>query len=237
MAKISVIMTVYNGENFLEEAIRSILEQTFAEFEFIIVDDGSTDRSAELIKKYTDRRIRFFPLAHVGRAAALNYAVAQAASPFVAIMEADDIALPDPLQTQFDVLINDEKIDVVSSSYIMIDEQGNLIREKHLPVTHEAIVDLMPVQCSLCFPTALIRKSILEQAGLFEEKWVPAEDYNLWIRILDHARFHNISRSLVKHRISSASLSSRFKNIQAQNSYGMGMHYLEEKYQQHKEMN
>jgi glycosyltransferase involved in cell wall biosynthesis len=72
MAKISVVMTVYNGEKFLEEAIRSILEQTFGEFEFIIVDDGSTDRSVELIRKHTDGRIRFFPLAHVGRAAALN---------------------------------------------------------------------------------------------------------------------------------------------------------------------
>ncbi len=230
MAKISVVMTVYNGEKFLDEAIRSILEQTFAEFEFIIVDDGSTDRSAELIKKYTDRRTRFFPLTHVGRAAALNYAVSQTASPFIAIMDADDVALPHRLQTQFDAMMNDERIDVVSSSYMMIDEQGNLIREKHLPVTHEEIVDLMPVQCSMCFPAAFIRKSILQRAGLFEEKWVPAEDYNLWIKILDHARFHNISKSLVKHRITSTSLSSRFKNVQARNSYGMGMRYLEEKY-------
>ena len=164
IAKISVVMTVYNGEKFLEEAIRSILEQTFAEFEFVIVDDGSTDRSVELIKRYNDKRIRFFPVAHVGRAAALNYAISQAASPFIAIMDADDIALSDRLQRQFDAMMNDERIDVVSSSYIMIDEEGNPIREKHLPVKHKAIVDLMPVQCSMCFPSTLIRKSILQES-------------------------------------------------------------------------
>ena len=228
--KISVVMTVYNGEKFLAEAIQSILEQTFAEFEFIIVDDGSTDRSVELIKKYADRRTRFFPLEHVGRAAALNYAVSQTASPFIAIMDADDIAFPYRLQTQFNAMMNDERIDVVSSSYIMIDEQGSLIREKHLPVTHEAIVDLMPVQCSMCFPAALIRRSVILQAGMFDEKLDAAIDYNLWLRILDRAKFHNISDSLVKYRISRTSISSRFRNVQFGHTYEMGMHYLEEKY-------
>jgi glycosyltransferase involved in cell wall biosynthesis len=230
MAKISVVMTVYNGEKFLEEAIRSILEQTFGEFEFIIVDDGSTDRSVELIRKHTDGRIRFFPLAHVGRAAALNYAVSQTASPFIAIMDADDIALPHRLQTQFDAMMNDERIDVVSSSYMMIDEQGNPIREKHLPVTHEAIVELMPVQCSMCFPAAFIRKSILQKAGMFDEKSVIGEDYDLWLRILDWAKFYNISSSLIRYRISGASTSGKFKNLQLRHSYEKGICCLEEKY-------
>jgi glycosyltransferase involved in cell wall biosynthesis len=230
MAKMSVVMTVYNGGKFLDEAIRSILEQTFDDFEFIIVDDGSTDRSPELIKKYTDRRIRFFPLAHAGRAAALNYAVSQTASPFIAIMDADDIALPHRLQTQFDAMMNDERIDVVSSSYIMIDEQGNLIREKHLPTSHDAIVDLMPVQCSMCFPSALIRKSMLQQAGVFDVKSVIGEDYDLWLRILDRAKFYNVSRSLIKYRISNTSTSVKFRKLQLRHSYEKGIHYLEEKY-------
>src|SRR5208283_1738877 len=140
MAKMSVAMTVYNGEKFLEEAVRSILDQTLDDFEFIIVDDGSTDRSVELIKKHTDRRIRLFPLAHVGRAAALNYAIAQTTAPFIAIMDADDIAYPYRLQMQYDAIVHDQTIDVVSSSYQMVDEKGNLIREKHLPPSHEAIV-------------------------------------------------------------------------------------------------
>ncbi len=230
MAKISVVMTVYNGEKYLEEAIQSILGQTFVEFEFIIVDDGSTDRSPELIKKYTDRRIRFFILAHLGRAAALNYAIAQTVAPFVAVMDADDIASPHRLQMQYDVIVNDQTIDVVSSSYQMIDEQGDLVREKHLPTSHEAIVELMPVQCSMCFPAALIRRSVILQAGMFDEKLVAAIDYDLWLRILDRARFHNLPNSVIKFRISRTSLSSKFKNVQLRYTYDMGMRYLEEKY-------
>ncbi len=229
-AKISVVMTVFNAEKYLDESIRSIIEQTFAEFEFIIIDDGSTDRSAEVIREFADKRIRFFPLEHIGRAAALNYAIAQATAPFVAIMDADDIALPYRLQMEYGALVLDQRIDVVSSSYQIIDEQGNPVREKHLPASHEAIIELMPVQCSMCFPAALIRKSILSKFGMFNEKLVAAIDYDLWLRILDYARFHNISNSLIRLRISDTSISSRFRNVQMQQSYEMGMHYLEEKY-------
>ena len=171
-----------------------------------------------------------FPLAHVGRAAALNYAIAQTAAPFVAIMDADDIAYPHRLQMQYDAIVHDQTIDVVSGSYQMVDEQGNLIREKHLPTLHEAIVELMPVQCSMCFPAALIRKSVILQAGMFDEKLVAAIDYDLWLRILDRAKFYNLPNSLIKFRISRTSLSSKFRNVQLQHTYEMGMHYLEEKY-------
>ncbi len=228
--KISVLMTVYNAEKYLDEAIRSVLEQTFLEFEFIIVDDGSSDRSAEMVKRYADRRIRFFPLEHLGRAAALNYAVAQSAAPLIAVMDADDIAYPHRLQLEYDAIVHDQAIDAVSSSYQMIDDRGNLIREKHLPMSHEAIVDLMPVQCSMCFPSALIRKSVLQQAGMFNEKLAAAIDYDLWLRILDRGMFRNLSDSLIKRRISRTSISSRFRNVQMQQSYEMGMHYLKEKY-------
>ena len=217
-------------KNFWIRRYEVFLEQTFAEFEFIIVDDGSTDQSAAIIKRYTDPRIRFFPLAHVGRATVLNYAVAQAIAPFIAIMDADDIAYPHRLELEHDAVVNDQTIDVVGSSYEMIDEGGLPIREKHLPTSHEAIADLMPVQCSVCFPSSLIRKSVLVQAGLFDDKSVIGEDYDLWLRILDRAKFYNVSRSLIQYRVSGNSTSVKFRNLQLRHSYEKGISYLEEKY-------
>ena len=227
--KMSVVMTVYNGEAFLTEAVRSILEQSFQDYEFVIVDDGSTDRSAEIIRNHRDERIRFFPLNHIGRAAALNYAIAQTTSPLVAIMDADDIALPQRLQVEFDVLSKDDAIDVVSSSYIIINAQGKVIREKYLPVTHQAIVDLMPVQCSMCFPASVIRKRIILNAGMFDERSTVSEDYEFWLKILGRAKFSNVPMSLIKYRVSQNSTSVKFKKSQFQRSYQLGSQYLEER--------
>jgi glycosyltransferase involved in cell wall biosynthesis len=228
--EISVVMTVFNGEKFLREAVQSILDQTFSEFEFIIVDDGSTDRSAEYMRSFSDRRIRFFPFDHVGRAAALNYGLAQATAPLVAFADADDIASPHRLQLEYDALQNNAEVDAVGSWYQIIDEQGGLMREKRLPTSHKEITELMPVQCSVCFPAALVRKETIVQAGSFNEKLTAAIDYDFWLRILDTARFMNLPMSLIKFRISPQSISGRLKTTQKQQGYAMGMDYLQKKY-------
>ncbi len=145
-------------------------------------------------------------------------------------MDADDVALPDRLFLQNRAVTEDTTIDAISSSYQLIDERGDVIREKRLPTTHEEIAELMPVQCSMCFPSTLIRKSVLVQAGMFDEKLVAAVDYDLWLKILDHAKFRNISNSLLKYRISSTSISQRLKNVQSRQAYEMGVCYLKEKY-------
>jgi len=225
-------MTVFNAGTFLREAVQSILDQTFSEFDFIIADDGSTDRSREYLTNLADPRIRFFPLGHVGRAAALNFAVFHTSAPLVAFADADDVASPHRLQLQYDALQNDPAIDAVSSWYQMIDEEGNLIGEKRLPTSHEEIVQLMPVQCSMCFPAALIRKEIVVQAGPFDEKLSAAIDYDFWLRILDLARFANLPMSLMKFRISPQSISGRFKTAQGQQAYDLGKNYLRKKFEE-----
>ncbi len=169
-------------------------------------------------------------MTHAGRAAALNFAVSQSAAPFIAIMDADDVSSPDRLELEYREVVKDQSVDVVGSSYRMIDEKGRVIREKHLPESHAAIADLMMVQCAVCFPSALIRKSILQEAGMFDEKLVAGIDYDFWLRILDRAKFRNISQSLVKYRASRTSISNRFRNVQAQNSYERALRYLENKY-------
>ena len=88
----------------------------------------------------------------------------------------------------------------------------------------------MPVQCSMCFPAAVIRKNILVQAGMFDEKLVAAVDYDLWLKILHNAKFHNIPINLIKYRISSNSISSRLKDVQSRYTYEIGVRYLKEKY-------
>ncbi|MGA7160096.1 MAG: glycosyltransferase [Bacteroidota bacterium] len=227
---LSVIMTVYDQADYVGEAVESIIRQTYREFDFIIIDDGSDDQSLAKIQKYDDPRIRIFSRDHQGRGSALNFALAQTNATWVAFIDADDIALPDRLLLQTRALAEDEAIDAISGWYQLVDERGNIIREKRLPSKHEEIVELMPVQCSMCFPAAIIRKNILVQAGMFDEKLVAAVDYDLWLKILDNAKFHNIPINLIKYRISSNSISSRLKDVQSRYAYEIGVRYLKEKY-------
>ncbi|HTR80097.1 MAG TPA: glycosyltransferase [Bacteroidota bacterium] len=228
---LSVIMTVYNQADHVGEAIDSILRQTYKDFDFIIVDDGSEDTTLSEIRKHPDPRMRIFNRSHAGRGSALNFALSQTTASWIAFMDSDDIASSDRLLRQRQAIVDDPTITAISSSYLLVDSSGQLVREKHLPTTHEEIVHWMPVQCSMCFPAAMIRREILEKAGPFNEELIAAVDYDLWLKILDVAKFSNISDGLIKKRSPSTSISVKFKEAQLRNTYEMAKRYLEQQYQ------
>ena len=198
---ISVVMTVYNCERYIEESIRSILAQTMADFEFIIVDDGSTDCTKELIVKYNDPRIKFYPLEHVGRACALNYAVEKAQGTYVIFMDADDIALPERIEKQYLRLQQNPEIGVVSGWYQLIDAQDKkLYTLRKLPERHTDIEYEMTKQCSMCFPATMMRSHFISQVGGFNEQLKSAIDYDLFVRILPVCGFSNMQELMLYHK-------------------------------------
>jgi len=124
--KISVIMSVYNGEKHLPRAIDSVLEQTFEDFEFIIVNDGSTDNTPKILGSYSDKRIYVINQENMGLTRSLNEAIELPRGAYIARMDADDISLPDRLLYQVDFLDGNEDVCLLSSSYYVIDESGTV---------------------------------------------------------------------------------------------------------------
>lgn len=205
--KLSVVMPVFNCERFVGQAIESILNQHFTDFEFIIIDDGSTDRTREIIGSYHDERIKLIKNGrNLGTTKTLNIGVLQANGDFIARMDADDISLPERFQLQYDFLTHHQDIAVAGSWYEEIDESGKHVRFFRLPT------DASEIKCYLVspgdlgyycvsHPTVIMRRKVLMQIGSYDEG-SRAQDYELWTRVLRKYRIANIGRFLVKHRVS-----------------------------------
>lgn len=228
MSNVSIVMTVYNAERYIVEAIRSILDQTMSDFEFIIVNDGSTDRTKEIIATFDDPRIQFYSLDHIGRARALNYAVGKAQSPYIAFMDADDISVQERIEKQYHYLQQNPEIGLVSGWFALIDSSGmemNILRK--LPAVHEEIEYEMTSHCSMCFPAAMMRRTLIIRVDGFNEQLNSAIDYDLFIRILPLSKISNLQELLFYHRIHHSRITSRQHSEQLANTFNIAKSYLE----------
>lgn len=208
--KISVVMTVYNAVLYLKEAVESILNQTFKDFEFIIVDNNSHDGSREIVASYRDDRIIFIEnKENLGQTKALNRGIHQARSPYIARMDADDIAYPHRLQKQFDFLEHNPSIAVVGSWRLDINKEGRALKIYKVPA------DPFLMRCYLCcsgdlsvwcvnHAGVMIRKAVLEEVGFYNEAKSMSgypQDYELWMKIIRRYGIGNIAEPLFKYRI------------------------------------
>ncbi|WP_020405752.1 glycosyltransferase family 2 protein [Hahella ganghwensis] len=209
--KISVVMPVYNGENFLNDAIESILNQTFTEFEFIIVNDGSIDRSLEIIESYSKNDNRIVVISryeNMGLLYSLNEALDRAKGEFIARMDADDISLPTRLEKQL-LYLEQNELDICGCHYYLINDRGDYIDAALVPVVGESF----PVYLSYTTPFAhgavMFRSSLLaEEIKYGCRGYKSAEDYALWSEL--YARnyaFGNVNEFLFLYRDISSSLS------------------------------
>ena len=202
--QISVVMPVYNGEHYLAGAIDSILAQTFADFEFIIVDDGSADGSAAIIREYArrDARIRSLRMdSNQGISNALNQGIAAARGEFIARMDSDDVSLPQRFQTQLDYLRAHPDVGVLGSAMQTVDE--NLAHQAvwKYPVPHSMIVYRMLTNSSgFGHPSTMTRRSLLSDVGGYKAAPGGAEDLDLWMRLASRTRFANLPDTLLLYR-------------------------------------
>jgi len=203
MPKVSVVMSVYNGEEYLKDSISSILSQDFTDFDFIIINDGSTDNSLEVIKSFNDQRIKLISRENRGLIYSLNEAISCSDSEYIARMDADDISLPNRLSRQIEVLKNLE-IDLLGSWAIKINEKNEEIGTmSYPPASHKEIKIFFIKHNPFIHSSVMIRRSVLNSVGLYNQKYKHAEDYELWGRVLCKFKGSNIQENLIKYRINS----------------------------------
>lgn len=197
----SIVLCTYNSEAYLDECIQSLLQQTFADFELIIVDDGSRDGSLPYLKSLTDPRIRLIPLeTNHGLIFARNRGFDESIGRYIAIMDADDIAHPRRLEEQLKVLDSGD-IDVCGSFHISLDSVSGKRRTRRSATSDSDIRALLTIYCPLCNPSTTVRTDVLRRHR-YNAAYPHAEDYGLWCGIAAHGgKFRNIERPLLTYRL------------------------------------
>jgi glycosyltransferase involved in cell wall biosynthesis len=220
-------MTVYNASLYVEASIRSILQQTFPDFELIIIDDGSTDGSRIILESIHDARIKLYYHEHHGRAHALNEGLKHVHTPFVAFMDADDVAVPERIEKQYLCLQQNLGIGVVSGWYTLIDSSGmemNMLRK--VPANHKEIEYEMTIHSSMCFPATMLRRELFDVIGGYNETCQSAIDYEFFLRLLPVTNFYNLQKILLYYRIHINAISTGRKNEQRINTLNLANEYL-----------
>jgi glycosyltransferase involved in cell wall biosynthesis len=203
---VSVIMSVYNAGSYLSQAIDSILSQTYKNFEFIIVDDGSTDDSYATINKYSDKRLKVFHNKNQGLQKSLNFGISKATGKYVARMDQDDVSAPQRIEKQVRLLEKNSQIAILGTSFSLIDERGKLINHSyHLDRPEDLKLEFF-TRNPFGHGTVMLRKSILEDVGAYDEK-EQVEDYELWYRILKKHDGMSLAEELYSWRVLPSSMS------------------------------
>lgn len=202
--KISVLMPTYNTEKYLKEAIESILNQTFTDFELLVIDDCSKDNTRNIVLSYNDKRIRLIDGLQKGLAAALNFGIKIAKGEYVARMDADDIALPERFSKQVEFLDAHKDISVLGTWQERFGVRTGIHQTK---ANHEDIKAKLLFGCDMCHSTIMLRRSDLLKYDLFYNEQSPQEDFELWIRAIKKVKFANIPEVLSRYRTTADSIS------------------------------
>jgi glycosyltransferase involved in cell wall biosynthesis len=187
MASISVVTPCYNAEHFIGQTIRSVLDQTYQDFEIIVVDDGSTDGSPQIVQGFSDARIRLLAQSNGGPAKARNTGVRAATGEFLAFLDADDLALPHRFASQLAILQADPHLSVVGSGYVWIDENGAPLPWPHHSWQHAPDLNDIAswlIDCPFVPSATMLRRQAWEDVGGFDEDLVGPEDWNFWMRLV-----------------------------------------------------
>lgn len=209
---VSVVMAVYNSERYLAQAVESILQQTFTDFELVIIDDGSTDRSLKILQRYAakDDRIRLISRGNRGIPQTRNELLANARGEFVAIMDSDDVAIADRLARQVDYLRAHPEVVCVGGAQDWIDEAGRLLLWHQEPETDSEIQQRMLMgQTCINNPSAMMRRAALMQVGGYDESMSQAEDLDLFLKLGELGKLANLPETVLQYRQHRHSISER----------------------------
>jgi hypothetical protein len=221
---VSVVMVVCDVERFLGEAIESILAQTYRDFEFVIVDFGSSDKSKEIISSYAvrDCGIKFHEIAQCGLAEARHQACLLAQGRYIAIMDADDICVPERLECQVEYLDGHSQVGIVGGQVELIDASGAslansvLLSEVKLerPVENSELQTALLSYCPFWQDAVMMRREAFNKVGGYRAVFVQGEDYDLWMRIAEHFEVANLKQVVFKYRMHPHQVSVRKRKQQ-----------------------
>jgi glycosyltransferase involved in cell wall biosynthesis len=210
---VSILISAHNSERFIEQTLQSILAQTFTDFECVVVNDGSTDRTAQIVARYTsDPRVILLDLPKVGLCAALNRGLELTRAPLIARMDSDDVMFPQRLSRQVAFLNEHPELGGCASFYYLIDEHGNRIGDGTSPLTSlDGIERHLANGGHLIYPnpTAMLRRSVIVGLGAYRHEYFPCEDVDLFVRMLEAGRpVLVMPEFLLNFRIHGASVSA-----------------------------
>jgi glycosyltransferase involved in cell wall biosynthesis len=212
---LTVLMTTYNCAPYIRQAIKSILIQTYKDFELLIVDDGSTDNTEEIVKNFSDMRIRYIKRNHIGRSSALNFGLKNSSNDIIALMDADDISHPERLELQVkNYSNNSNEVVFTTAAYF---KNNKIVFKGESSANHDQIYKKLALHGPYNNATALFnRKLFLENNG-YDESIVFGEDHEIWLRLKNFLEFKQLKNVLYFIRFRDSSLShdhfSANKNI------------------------
>lgn len=199
---LTVIMTVRNGEPFVREAVQSILTQTYRDFEFLVVDNGSTDSSIETVRSFRDPRVRIIRLKrNIGRPQALNLALEEARGDYVAVQDADDVSFPTRLEKQMAYLNEHPEVALLGTWYQFINETGEVTNLFRPPVGQKEILDFVAYANPFAHSSVIYRRQLVRVVGAYPTDYVQAHDLFLWLQLSFRFTVANLSEELVAIRM------------------------------------
>ena len=217
MPKISVIIPAYNAEKTIKETIESVLSQTLSQFEIIVINDGSQDKTLEVVSRILDPRLKVLSYPNAGVSVSRNRGISQAAGDYVSFLDADDLWTPDKLETQLKALQANPKAAVAYSWTDWIDESGQFLRSGgHISVNGDVYAKLLLRDFVESGSNPLIRRQALTEVGGFDKSLNLAADWDMWLRLAARYEFVAVPSSQILYRVSPNSMSSNVWKMEAE---------------------
>lgn len=215
---ISVVMPAYNAQKYLSIAIESILNQTFKEFELIIINDASSDKTLSIIKSFAKKDSRVKIINNDTRldiAGSLNKGISAASSEIIARMDADDISLPNRLEVQYKLINDSKRIAAVGANIVVMDPQEKDISARSYPEKSKDLKKCFFKYSPFAHPVVMFRKKFFDEVGGYDPKYSPTEDLDLWFRMGMKHEFKSVPQLLLRYRLSESSSShSIIRNLE-----------------------
>lgn len=206
MPKVSILMASCNGEKYIRQSLDSITNQTFSDFELIVINDASSDKTPDILKEYAEKDSRICFCSNEkneGLTVSLNIALKRISSDsqLICRMDDDDICMRNRLETQIKYFQQHKDIDVVGSNACIIDDENRIIGQRNVPAEHDKIMAALPRYNPMIHSSVMIKRDVLEKTGGYNEKFRTSQDYELWFRLASiGVRFANIPENLLKYR-------------------------------------
>lgn len=210
---VSVLLCVYNGEKYINDAIDSVLLQTFTNFELVIVNDGSRDGTAEILEEVAkhDPRVRVVHQENAGLTKALNAGLALCRGQWIARQDDDDISLPQRLEKQVQYVTAHEDVGLLGTACDVIDEDGNVLPMQEIPLftAHPDLCRELQCRNPFVHTSVMYKREIIQCVGGYSENYPAAEDYECWLRMSRITQLYQLSEKLVQRRISPQMISKQ----------------------------